>query len=68
MLLGFYVYCAMAHSFLGGLISFSIHVETYLTEVSSLQLLAPVDYSLPDLLTKVKVERLYCLQKSISFA
>ena len=45
------VYCTMAYSFLRGLVSFSVHIEAYLTEVSSLQLLASGDHPLPDLLS-----------------
>ena len=47
-----HVYYAMAHSFLGGLVSFSVRIEKYLTQVSFLQLLA-VGYPLPDLLSRL---------------
>ena len=40
----------MAHSFLGGLVYFSIRMEIYNTQVSFLQLLSSIDYPLPDLL------------------
>ena len=41
----------MAHSFLGEFVSFSVRIETHYTQVSFLQLPAPVDYPLPDLLS-----------------
>ena len=45
-----YIHYAMAHSFLGGLLSFSVHIEKYLTQVLFLQLLS-VGYPQPDLLS-----------------
>ena len=39
----------MAHSFLVGLACFSVCIKMYQTQVLFLQLLAPDDYSLPDL-------------------
>ena len=49
--LHFYMYIMPWHIvFLGGLVSFSVRIEEYLTQVSFLQLLA-VGYPLPDLLS-----------------
>ena len=42
----------MAHSFLGGLVYFSIRMEIYNTQISFLQLLSSIDYPLPDLLNQ----------------
>ena len=54
-----HVYYVMAYSFLAGLVSFSVRIETYYTQVSFLQLLAPVDYSLPDLLSHLVLKSYY---------
>ena len=43
--------------FLGGLVSFSVRIEEYLTQVSFLQLLA-VGYPLADLLSRLGSEEL----------
>ena len=49
-----YMYIIPWHSFLGELVSFAVRIETYQTyQVSFLQLLAPVDYPLLDLLTNL---------------
>ena len=51
--LHFYMYIMPWHIvFLGGLVSFSVRIEEYLTQVSFLQLLA-VGYPLPDLLSRL---------------
>ena len=51
--LHFYMYIMPWHIvFLGGLVSFSVRIEKYLTQVSFLQLLA-VGYPLPDLLSRL---------------
>ena len=51
--LHFYMYIMPWHIvFLGGLVPFSVRIEKYLTQISSLQLLA-VGYPLPDLLSRL---------------
>jgi len=51
--LHFYMYIMPGHiAFLGGLASFSVRIEKYLTQVSFLQLLA-VGYLLPNLSNKL---------------
>ena len=44
--------------FLGGLVSFCVLIEKYLTQVSFLQLLA-VGYLLPDLLSRLVLKSYY---------